>query len=403
MPQPATTSDTAARPAAAPDPSAGRVPARVAVLAVGTFAIGTDEFAIPGVLPGVSSDLRVDVGAAGQLVTVFAVAYALGSPVLTALTGRWPRRRVLLAGLAVFVLANIATAVAPWYGAVLAARVVTGLGAALVTPIAGATAAAMAGPAHRARAIAIVTLGLTGSMALGAPIGTLLGSLVGWRGTIWLIAALGLASAAAVALWLPAVPAPPAVGLRERLAPLADRRVALLVAVTAALMTGVYLVYTYFSVVLRAATGGSGGTLAGLVLAFGVAGCAGSLVTARWTDRFGARPVLLVSAAVLALDFAALPLLGGTLAAAVPLVVVNGLAAWSITVPQQHRLMAARPDAAALVVSLNAAGIFLAVSLSGGLGAVWLRGLPGVPLPWLAVGFVLLGLAGSELAHRLRR
>uniref|UniRef100_UPI000A8D66D6 MFS transporter n=1 Tax=Actinomadura kijaniata TaxID=46161 RepID=UPI000A8D66D6 len=210
---------------AVPAPRGG-VPARALVLAGGTFAIGTDAFVVAGVLPGIAGSLGVGVPAAGQLVTVFALAYALLSPVMAAATGAWPRRRVLLTGLVVLALGNAATALAPGYGWVLAARAVAAAGAAMFTPAAGATAAALAAPEHRGRALSYVSVGLVSSTALGVPLGTLLGEAVSWRGTIWFVTALAAVAALAVALWLPPVPAPPAVGLRRRLAPLGDRRVA---------------------------------------------------------------------------------------------------------------------------------------------------------------------------------
>ncbi|MER7081185.1 MFS transporter, partial [Saccharopolyspora kobensis] len=173
---------------------ATRVPLRVAVLALGTFAVGTDAFVVAGVLPEIAADLDVGIAQAGQLVTVFAIAYAVLSPVLATLTGAWPRRAVLLTALAVFVLGNIATALAPSYATVLATRVLAAAGASMFTPIAGAAAASLAPEGQRARAISLVVLGLTVSTALGVPLGTLLGSVTSWRGTMWFVAALGAAA-----------------------------------------------------------------------------------------------------------------------------------------------------------------------------------------------------------------
>src|SRR5471030_2625272 len=147
---------------------------RLIVLAAGMFAIGTDSFVVAGILPNVSKSLGVSVGVAGQMVTVYALSYALLSPVIAATAAHWPRKRLLLAGLAVFVLGNLATALAPTIEWVLASRLLAGLGAAMFSPTATATGASLVPPEKRARALAIVIAGLSSATALGAPMGTFL-------------------------------------------------------------------------------------------------------------------------------------------------------------------------------------------------------------------------------------
>ncbi|MFE5588471.1 MFS transporter, partial [Kitasatospora sp. NPDC056531] len=116
------------------------MPVRLLLLALGTFAMGTDSMVVAGILGPVRADLGVSVGAAGQLVTVFALAYALLAPPLAAVTARWPRRRLLLTALALFSAANALSALAPTYGLLLATRVLAAAGAALYTPTANAVA-----------------------------------------------------------------------------------------------------------------------------------------------------------------------------------------------------------------------------------------------------------------------
>lgn len=133
------------------------------VLALGTFVVGTDAFVIAGLLPSISGSLNVGVGAAGQLVTVFSLAYAALTPVLATLTANWSRRSVLVVALVVFAAGNVVTAVAPDYWSALASRVVAAAGAGIYTASASAAAAALAGEERRGRAISIVMLGLTSS------------------------------------------------------------------------------------------------------------------------------------------------------------------------------------------------------------------------------------------------
>lgn len=363
--------------------------AHAAVLALGTFAVGTDAFVISGLLPDVSGSLRVSVGAAGQLVTVFSFAYAIAALVLGTLTAAWPRRTVLLTALAVFAAGNVLTALAPDYPLVLAARIVAAAGAAMYTASASATAAALAGEARRGRAIAIVIFGMTSSLVLGAPLGTLIGSSAGWRSTLWFVTALGLGAAAVLAWRLPAVGPGAAAGLRARLTFLTDRRILGVLGRTFLVFTGIYLPYTYLSAVFAPATHGGGDRLAVLLLVFGLAGTAGNLLAGQLADRYAPRRVVTVAAALLAVVFAVTTALEGSMAAAIPAVAVAGLLSFSITTPQQHELIALAPGAQSVVTSLYQSVLYLAVSLSGAVGAVGLHAVGRAALPWLAAGFVL--------------
>ncbi|UQA94116.1 MFS transporter [Streptomyces halobius] len=375
------------------------------VLALGTFAVGTDAFVIAGLLPDISRSLHVDIAAAGQLVSVFSIAYALLSPVLAALTGRWSRRRVLVTALGIFAVGNVVTALAPGYALVLVSRVVAAAGAAMFTPNAGATAAAIAGGERRGRAIAIVTVGLTSSLALGAPLGTAIGNAFGWRATMWFVTALAVVIAPVIALRLPDIRLGAKVGLRQRLSPLTDRRVASVLIVTLLAFIGIYLPYTYISSVFSPATGDDGGLVALLLLVFGLAGTVGNLVAGRLADRHGPRHVVICATLGLAVVFAAMLPSRESFAAAIVVVALSGVGSWSVTGPQQHRVMAlSQPGAETLGVSLNAAVMYLAISLSSVIGAIGLNSFgSAVSLLPIAVVFVLAAALLTWLSGRPER
>jgi predicted MFS family arabinose efflux permease len=373
----------------------------VAVLALGAFAVGTDSFVVAGILPRIGQSLHVPVGSAGMLVTVFALTYAALSPVLASATAAWPRKRLLLCGLAVLAAGNTLTALAPGYGLVLAARAVAGAGAAMYTPTASATAAALVPPARRARALAIVIAGLSAATALGAPTGTLIGSAGPWQATMWFVAALSVLAAAGITVLMPAVPALPPVGLRERLAPVRDPRVTLTLATTFLVLAGVFTVYTYIAVSYDRATGGSGTTLAALLVAWGLAATAGNLASGRLTDAFGSPRVISITVGLLLADFALMPLSSRTLPTAVIAIAVWGICGWGLLVPQQYRLIQISPQAAPLAIALNASAIYLAVSASGPIGAAGIRLAGPHQLGLISAVLILAGLAAAQAAHAL--
>lgn len=145
------------------------------------FGFTTGEFVVAGILPDVAADLGVSIPAVGLLTTAYALGMIVGGPVLTVLTARMPRRPLVVGLVAVSVLGNLGSAVAPSHAVLLAARFSSGLVVATFFAVAIATAAAVAPPGRQASAVARVTLGLNLGLVLGAPLGTVIGQQLGWR------------------------------------------------------------------------------------------------------------------------------------------------------------------------------------------------------------------------------
>ncbi|MFI2212314.1 MFS transporter [Streptomyces sp. NPDC020141] len=374
------------------------------MLGFATFAIGTDEFVLAGVLPELGEDLGVSVATAGQVVTVFALTCAVLAPILATVTARRPRRGILLLAVAVYLAGNVATALAPTFATVLLAQMVAAAGAGLFVPTAAVTAAALVPPDRQGRAIAAVTTGFTAATALGAPIGTALGGSLGWRSTMWFVAGLAVLGLIGLRLLVPArISAPAAESLKERVAPLKDRRVLAILATTLIGFTAVYMPYTYIAVVFEPATGGSGDRLAVLMFTLGVVGTLGNLAAGRLADRIGGRGVVAVALLWMTVSLALFPLATGAFLSALVMIVVYGAAAFAITSPQQHRLITLEPGSASVLVSLNAAILYLAISLSGAVGAVGISWAGAGSLPLIAAGLAAIALLVSEIGHRMSR
>ncbi|MEZ0113185.1 DHA1 family inner membrane transport protein [Catenulispora sp. EB89] len=372
---------------------------RTLILALGTFAVGTDAFVLAGFLPDVATSLHTSTASAGQAVTVFAAAYAIASPVVATLTARFPRRVLLVAALAVLAAANAASALAPNLPLLLASRVLAAAGAAGYTPTAGAVSAALVRPEMRGRALSVVVGGLTVATALGVPLGDAVGSVMGWRAALWLVAGLCLGTAIAAAALMPKLPGSAPVPLSARLAALRRPGVATVLPLTVLGMAAAYTVYAYAIPALHA-LGISHGATAWILAAYGVGAIAGNLAAGVAADRLGPTRVLAAGYAVMAVSLAALALLAGTGVHAPVLVtllaVAWGASTWCQTPPQQHRLFSAAPAEAPLLMALNASAIYVGLGIgtaSGGLlvgsGAAWMFTVAAivacVALGWLGV------------------
>ncbi|MET9454500.1 MFS transporter [Streptomyces canus] len=376
---------------------------RLYILVLGAFALGLDAYVMAGLLPKVAADLHTSESAAGQMVTLFTLCYALAAPVFaTALAGR-PAKTVLTAALLLFTAANALTALAGSLTVLLVARALAGVGAGVYSPMAAATAASLAGEERRGRALALVMGGMSIGTVIGVPVGVLLADHVGWRGTLWLITGLGAVAIAGIVLALPRLEAAPPPPLRERARILARRPVAAIAGVS--LIAGVTSLglYTYLAPFLADA-GGIDSTL-GAMWAWGLGGVAGSLLIGRIVDRTG-RPYAVVTVVLLllCLSHLLLPVAArATWVLAVPLV-VWGATGWALQVPQQHQLIAARPDQAPVAVSLNSSAVYLGSALGSALGGVTLAaGVAPADLPYWTGALVAVGLVLHLVLVRMPR
>ena len=351
----------------------------LAWIALGTFATGTESFMIAALLPGLAKDLSVTLTAAGQLVTVFGLTYALSSPALSALTAGIGRRNLLLMSMAGFALANFFASTTTDFWQLLGARVLLAGAAGLYVPSASALAGAIVAPERRGTALAIVNGGTSIAVALGVPLGAMVGHTLGWRMTF---VGVGIMASIAVAGLLFGIPRGIDKGLsvpslRERLAVV--RQIPLLTGflVTMLWATGAYTVYTYFTPYLTTVTHIDGAHVGTAFFVWGVSAVIGLFLGGSFSDRFGSRAVMIPAFAFLTLAFVALSVIGHTLSGTSALapvaaaIVVWGLAAWGFFPAQQSRLMqVAGAKTASIALSLNASFMYLGFSLGAMLGAL---------------------------------
>ncbi|GAA3039113.1 MFS transporter [Actinokineospora globicatena] len=374
---------------------------RTYLLAAGAFTVGTSGYVISGLLPEVSRELHVSASAAGQLVTAFAIAYAVASPLLAAVTGRWERKKLVIAALITSAVGNALSAVAPTFELLLVSRVVAALGAAVFTPVATGMATSINPPERRGRAVAVVFGGLTTALVVGVPAGSLLGGPIGYHGVFALVAAASALAAVISAVWLPTVDAPPAVGVRERFAVLADSRVRMVLGMTVLGCLSAFAVFTFVAPLLATTAGLHGGAISVLLLCYGVGGAIGNTVGGRLADRYGSRRPLLWSFTPFVLILATLPLTAVTAVSAGIVFFLWGLCTWSVNPPIQNWLIELAPRASGLLLSINASAIYLGVGLSGVVGGFVIDSWGVVALPPVAaavasLSFVLLVLAGRR-------
>lgn len=342
----------------------------IALLSAGNFVIGMGAFVVLGLLPPIIEDFGLSPAGGGWVMTAYALAYMLGSPLGVALTGRVPRRTVLALGMALFLAAALLSALAPDFGTLLAARVVAALGAGLYTPVAAGVAVAASPPEARGRALAGVFLGLTLAQVVGIPLGGWLGYAFGWQAAFWAAAAAALPCLAGLLVLVPRGLPVQAAGLAALGRALGEARALLAVLYTASFLGTIYVLYTFVAVLLTGIQGYGGGMVAAFLATYGLGAVAGNMLGGRLTDRIGpGRTLALVALAQMLLmpAFAFLPLADPVLFA---LGFVWAASGWSFMVPQQARLVALAPDRTNVLLALNASAIYLGASAGSAAGAL---------------------------------
>jgi predicted MFS family arabinose efflux permease len=374
-------------------------------LALGSFTISTEGFVISSLLPDIATDAGISIPLAGTLITAFALAYAIGTPILATLTGEWDRRRVILWTLTFFVIGNLVAALSSSFELLLIARIIMALSSGLFAATAQGTAVALVDDHHRARAIAVVVGGTTVAVALGAPLGALVAAFAGWRGTFFAIAGLGALVGAILWYRLPRGIIGTRLPLRARLSAAVRPGVMPILLTTTLALIGAFAVFAYVAPLAIESGGLSPIALPGMLLAFGVGAVIGNIAGGQAADRFGAtRTVgwsLALSAAMLVMlsvvpTFLPQHIAGPVLMA---MMVPWGIVGWAFPPAQASRIIKLAPDAAPIVLSLNASALYLGVALGAVVGGAVLRyGVP-ADLGVVAAVFPVIGL-GVVLAGR---
>ncbi|HUR43907.1 MAG TPA: MFS transporter [Aestuariivirga sp.] len=372
----------------------------LALLAFGNFIVGMGAFVVIGIVTPIAEGFGVSKASAGMVLTTYAIAYALLSPIGAAITGNLARRTVLVSALTLFLLGSIGSALSSSITMLAASRIVVALGAAMFTPIAAGVAVAVSSPEGRGKALATVFGGVTLAQVVGVPFGAWMAYRFGWASTFWAVAGLAVMGVAVLFFAIPRDVRFQAAGVQAILAAMKDRHAMFATAFTATFITAIYIVFTFFGPLIEASIGSNPEIRTGFLVLFGLGAVAGNYAGGFLTDRIGGKSTLIIICIAQALImpmFSIIPL--APLVFAV-LVGVWSAFGWSFMAPQQSRLAAIAPEAISLVLALNAAMIYVGIAL-GSAAASYILDWKGLAALGISGGLaVLLALAHLLLSGR---
>ncbi|MFJ6931588.1 MFS transporter [Streptomyces nigra] len=364
------------------------MPLALLALAVVAFGIGTTEFATMGLLPQIADGIGVSVPQAGNVVSAYALGVVVGAPLLTGIGARVPHKRLLLWLSALFVVGNVASAFAPDFGLLFAARFLAGLPHGALFGVGAVVASKLVAPDRAARAVSKMFLGLTIANIVGVPAGTALGQQLGWRSAYGAVAVIGVLALIALALFVPDQPRGRQSGIRHELRAMGNRQVAIGLGTAVIGFGGFFAVYSYLVPMLTNLTGISDSSTTLVLALYGVGMTLGTLVAGPLTDR-ALRPTMYGGLALLAAALVAFYFTVHSTVGALITITFIGAMGSLITTPVQMLLMAKARNAPTMAAASNHSAFNLANA-----GGAWLGGLA-ISAGW---GWASPSLVGAALA-----
>ncbi len=382
------------------------MPLALWALTLSAFAIGTTEFVIVGLVPTIANYLGVSLPSAGLLVSLYAVGVAIGAPVLTALTGRWNRKVVLISLMGLFVMGNILAWQAPSYETLILARILTGLAHGVFFSIGSMIATSLVNKDKEASAIAIMFTGLTVALVTGVPLGTWIGQHFGWRATFLVVSALGLIALIGSAILVPinlkqSIPAT----FKEQLQVIVKPRLLLVYLMTILGYGGTFTAFTYLAPILEQQTGFAPSAIGLIMLVYGVSVAVGNIWGGKLADKRG--PISALSIIFSALTIILLTFtftMESKVAAVLTILIWGAFAFGNVPGLQLYVVKQAKkhtPNAVDVASGLNIAAFNIGIALGSVTGGLVVEHMELKDTAWIGAVVSLLALIATRYSGRL--
>ncbi|MBU2964629.1 MFS transporter [Amphritea sp. 2_MG-2023] len=379
------------------------MPLALFALTLSAFAIGTTEFVIVGLIPTMAADLSVSLPSAGLLVSLYALGVAIGAPVLTALTGKWNRKHVLIAVMSLFVAGNLLAWQAPGYDTLIVARILTGLAHGVFFSIGSTIATGLVAKEKAASAIAIMFTGLTVALVTGVPLGTYIGQAFDWQATFLIVALLGLIALIGSAILVPSnLKQAAAATLSEQLSVLTQPRLLLVYAMTAVGYGGTFVAFTYLAPILEQVSGFASSSIGLIMLVYGVSVAFGNIWGGKLADKMGPIKALHIIFTALALVLLTFTFTAGNQIGAILTVLIWGAFAFG-NVPglQVYVVQLAEkytPNAVDVASGLNIAAFNVGIAIGSLLGGMVVEDMELMDTTWIGALIVVLAIILTRLS-----
>lgn len=343
---------------------------RVFILAISVISVGLVELIVGGILPTIANDLQVSIGQAGQLITVFALVYAVSGPILYTMTANIERKKLLLLTLGIFVLGNVVTYMSPSFLFVMVARVITAMSTALIIVLSLTIAAKIVKQQHRAKAIGLIYMGISSSLVLGVPIGIIISDAFGWRMLFLFIGLMALLSMILIAFTLDRIEVDQVQSLKSQLKALRNKKMLTAHLTMLFLLAGHYTIYAYFTPFLESELGLNTQWISICYFIFGIAAVGGGAFGGSLADKFGSKISIILVVASFAIILFLLPFSTVSFPLFIVVMVIWAALSWSLAPPLQNYIIESDAETAGIHQSFNNSALQIGISLGSLVGGL---------------------------------
>ena len=361
---------------------------KIYMLASISFLVGTSQFVIVGILDKVAASVGVSVATAGQLITAFALANAIGTPIVIVATAKMNQSRQLLLALAILLLGIVSTLTLPSFGFLMVSRVVLGIGTGVFIVTAYSIAAKLASPGHQGEAMSNVSMGFSASLVFGVPIGRVITVAYGWQAIFWIIGFFSLLGIFVVARTIPATIGEGSAPLGKQFSLLKKPNIIVALGVTFFVFISYSVVNTYITLFLAFVKPMSEQEMSSILFALGIASLIGSKLGGFLADRIGITYTLIGSIVVQAIALALLPITSSSIIFTIVLIMFWATSAWTFGLTQSFNIVSLAPEASGIMLSLNSSFVQLGFAAGAGIGGIAVGSSSIMAISWIGAASV---------------
>jgi len=361
---------------------------KIYLLTIISFMVGTSQFVIVGILDKVAASVGVSVSSAGQLITAFALANAIGTPIIILATAKMNQSKQLLLALVILLLGIVSTLALPGFGFLMASRAILGVGTGVFIVTAYAITGKLASPGRQGEAMSNISMGFSASLVLGVPIGRVITGAYDWQMIFWGIGLFSLLGIFAVARTIPAMVGEAPIPLAKQIALFKKPDITVALSVTFFVFISYSIINTYITPFLAFIRPMSEQEMSSILFALGIASLIGSKLGGFLADRIGIPPTLIGSMVVQALTLALLSVTSGSLIVSVILIMLWATSAWTFGLTQSFNIVSLAPEAAGIMLSLNSSLVQLGFAAGASIGGVAMAGSSIMAISWIGAASV---------------
>jgi DHA1 family putative efflux transporter-like MFS transporter len=373
------------------------------ILTLGVFVTATSELIVSGILPVIAAHMNVTLALAGQLVTVYSLAFAIGTPIIVALTSRLSRKKLLIGSLLLFIFGSLLASISLNMWMLISARVLLGTSAGVYLVVVFSTAAKIVPAAKIGSAIGTIVLGFSSAMILGVPIGIAITNWLNWQAIFLMLGLFSVLIAVFIVRLVPDIEGDAPTSFRQQWKVVGSVAIASGLLVTFFRESGNSVLFTYLLPYLETIVHMKASYSGAVMLVLGIFGAIGSRLGGYGVDRWGAVRVLTVAMIVDIVVVALLPLSSNSAAGALLLIAFMVLAMFVGGPALQSYFIQQAPQSSNLVLSLNTSVIHLGLAAGAGAGGVLVDTASTLAYhPWLTSSVLVIGLGAALISFSAR-